>query len=105
MRKLIKYMLVFCLCFSVIACNKVTQSKYDQVKQGMSMKQVISILGEPTTSESINIAGIAGTSATWKDRDAEIDIQFLNDQVTIKAFSKAGESKSSETVKDQPNTM
>jgi hypothetical protein len=53
------------------------------------MKEVISILGEPTNSESITIAGISGTSAVWKDKDAEIDIQFLNDRVTVKSFSKS----------------
>jgi hypothetical protein len=54
----------------------------------MTMKEVIAILGEPTHSESINILGIAGTSAVWKDKNAEIDIQFLNNMVAVKAYSK-----------------
>jgi hypothetical protein len=53
----------------------------------MTMREVIAIIGEPTSSESINIAGISGTSAVWKNKDAEIDIQFLNDRVAVKAFS------------------
>lgn len=52
------------------------------------MQEVVALLGEPTSAESINIAGISGTSAVWKDNNAEIDIQFLNDRVTVKAFSK-----------------
>ncbi len=54
------------------------------------MKEVIAILGEPTNSDSMTIAGISGTSVTWKDKNAEIDIQLLNDKVIVKAFSKIG---------------
>lgn len=51
------------------------------------MKQVTTILGTPTNVEKINIAGISGTSATWKDEKGQVDIQFLNERVTVKAFS------------------
>lgn len=75
------------------ACSKLTESRYEQVKQGMSMEQVTAILGEPSAARSINIAGLSGTFATWKSSEAEITIQFLNDQVTIKTFSKAHPNK------------
>ena len=57
------------------------------------MTSVISILGEPSTSESFNIAGISGTSASWKNNHAVITIQFLNDKVQIKAFSNTGNER------------
>jgi hypothetical protein len=60
----------------------------------MTMQEVVSILGEPTESESANIAGISGTSATWKNQDAEIHIQFLNNQVAVKTFNKPNKNES-----------
>ncbi len=71
------------------------------IKNDMTMQQVIAILGEPSSSQSVTIAGISGTSAVWKDKQAEIDIQFLNDKVAVKAFNKAEDElmqkKSAET--------
>ena len=72
----------------IIACSKLTQENFSKIKLGMTMQQVTSILGEPTNVEKINIAGISGTSATWQNDEAQIDIQFLNEQVTVKAFSR-----------------
>lgn len=89
------FLIIICMLI-LIACSKITVDRYEQVKQGMSLEQVISILGEPTASRSINIAGLSGTSATWKNKDAEITIQFLNDQVTIKTFMKAHPDKNDE---------
>ena len=54
----------------------------------MPMAEVIAILGEPTTSESVNFMGLSGTSATLKDKNAVIVIQFINDNVQIKSFSR-----------------
>lgn len=81
-----KLLTIFVLSF-LIGCSPLTQSNFDKVQTNMSMKDVIAILGEPTTSQSINIAGISGTSAVWKDKHAEIDIQFINDRVAMKTFA------------------
>mgnify|MGYP003577782083 FL=1 len=72
----------------LFACSKITQTNFDRIKNNMSMGEVVAILGEPATSESINIGGISGTSATWKNKNAEIDIQFLNDKVIVKSFNR-----------------
>ncbi len=82
---------VFTLCFVVFACSKVSQSNYEKIKDNMTTKEVTAILGEPTHAEGVNIMGISGTSAVWKDQHGEIDIQFLNDRVAVKSFSKADE--------------
>lgn len=76
-------------CTLILACSKLTQNNFEKIQTNMTMKEVIAIIGEPTSSESINIAGISGTSAVWKNKDAEIDIQFLNDRVAVKAFSNS----------------
>lgn len=91
---------ILLLSLLLTACDRgLTQEKFDDIKQGMSMKQVVAIIGEPTSSESINIAGISGTSATWKTKDAAIAIQFLNNQVTIKIFNKAHDLNGEEVIK------
>ncbi|MBX3708558.1 MAG: outer membrane protein assembly factor BamE [Gammaproteobacteria bacterium] len=93
-KNLLRLLLTTCLCLLILACSKLTQENFDKIKPEMTMQEVIAILGEPTSAESINIAGISGTSAVWKDNYAEIDIQFLNDKVTVKAFSKTGDRSS-----------
>lgn len=85
---LVKTILVLSISLTLIACSKVTQANFDKIKSNMSMNEVIAILGNPTTSEDLAIGDLSGTSATWKDNKAEIDIQFLNDRVTVKSFNK-----------------
>jgi hypothetical protein len=85
---IVRAILLASVCAFLFACSKYSQQNFDKIKTNMSMKEVISILGEPTNSESVNIMGISGTSAVWKDKNAEIDIQFLNGVVAVKAFSK-----------------
>lgn len=89
MQLLLRSILVFCLLI-LIACSRVNQKNYDKIQPGMAMQDVVKILGEPTSTDSINIAGISGAAATWKNKDAVISIQFLNNQVTIKSFNKDG---------------
>ena len=82
--------IIACICFAIASCSRVTQSNFEKVKSNMTVQQVISILGEPTSSDSVEILGVTGTVATWKDKKAEIDIQFLNNQVFAKTFSTLG---------------
>lgn len=91
-----------CLCFLLLACSKISQVNFDKIKPNMTLKEVVAILGEPTSAESINIAGISGASVVWKDNNAEIDIQFLNDRVTVKSFSKPSIQQSDDQAK-QPS--
>src|SRR3990167_9946267 len=89
--KKVAFMAVICLCLT--ACNKLTQTNYDKVKQNMSMQEVVAILGDPTSTESIDLAGVSGTSAIWKNKDVQIAIQFLNGTVYFKTFSKSSEQQ------------
>lgn len=88
-KRFLKTLLILPLCFLLFACSKISQKNFEKIQNNMTMDQVIAILGEPTHSENINIAGISGTSAVWKDDShGEIDIQFLNNRVIVKAYSK-----------------
>lgn len=80
-----------CLC----ACaDKATQGNFDKVRTGMTEAEVKAILGEPTEARSVDIGIFAGTTSTWKSKDATITIQFVNGKVMIKEFSKPGQSSS-----------
>lgn len=92
-----KYLLPLVLCGLLFACSKVSQHNFDKIKPNMTMGEVTAILGTPTNSESVNVGGISGTSAVWKEKDIQISIQFLNDKVAVKSFSKDNDSKSAET--------
>ena len=88
-----KYLLAVSLCFALFACSRITEDNFNKINNDMDIKEVTTILGDPTNSEAITIAGISGTSAIWKDKEAEIDIQFLNDKVVVKSYSKINELK------------
>ncbi|OGT36524.1 MAG: hypothetical protein A3F12_02115 [Gammaproteobacteria bacterium RIFCSPHIGHO2_12_FULL_38_14] len=91
MKQGFKILLVILLGLFLFACSKITQENFDKIHIGMKKEEVVAILGEPTNTEDINIAGISGSSAQWKTYEAEIDLQFLNGVVTVKSFSKVGD--------------
>ena len=90
---ILKPLIVLSLSFIIASCSKLTQTNFQHIKPNMTMSEVIAILGEPTYSERTTIAGISGLSAIWKDKQTEIDIQFLNDKVAVKSFSKLGKEE------------
>ena len=94
----IRCLILCCALFLLIGCSKISQDNYQKIQPNMTMQEVIAILGEPTHTENISIAGISGASAAWQDSSGEIAIQFLNDRVTIKTFSKENDKS-----KDKPD--
>ncbi len=72
------------------ACSKITQENFGKIDQGMAEQAVLSLLGSPTESNSIDVLGVSGTSSRWVGRDAEISIRFVNGKVATKAFDKPG---------------
>ncbi|OAI48548.1 hypothetical protein AYO45_01015 [Gammaproteobacteria bacterium SCGC AG-212-F23] len=60
MRRLYKMGLITILSLSLFACSKITQENFNKLNNNMSIQQVVAILGEPSSSESVNIAGISG---------------------------------------------
>lgn len=71
------------------ACgSKVTAENFERIQNGMTQKEVVAILGEPTETSAINIAGVSGGMASWQEGNTVISVQFLNDKVQAKQLSR-----------------
>jgi hypothetical protein len=70
------------------ACTRITQENFSRIERGMSEQEVISILGSPTESSSVDVLGISGTAARWAGNDAEITVRFVGGKVALKSFDK-----------------
>jgi hypothetical protein len=70
------------------ACAKITQENFLRIERGMSEREVISILGSPTESSSVDVLGISGTAARWAGSEAEITVRFVGGKVALKSFDK-----------------
>jgi hypothetical protein len=70
------------------ACSKITQENFGKIDQGMQEREVLSLLGSPTESSSVDVLGVSGTTSRWVGRDAEITIRFVNGKVALKSFDK-----------------
>ncbi|TAK82845.1 MAG: outer membrane protein assembly factor BamE [Betaproteobacteria bacterium] len=78
----------------IAACSKLTQENFAKIQDGMTEQEVISILGSPTESNSVNVLGVSGTSSRWASRDAVINVRFVNGKVALKSFDKPGDAGS-----------
>lgn len=82
------------LLLALTACgSKVNESNYAKIEIDMTEAQVRSLLGTPTDSSGINVAGLSGTSSKWVSKEGTINVQFLNGKVKAKAFSKPSGQK------------
>jgi uncharacterized protein YcfL len=72
----------------IAGCSRVTQENFMKIQEGMSEQEVISLLGTPTESQSVNILGVSGTASRWVGRDAAIAVRFVNGKVATKSFDK-----------------
>jgi hypothetical protein len=78
------------LALFLVACGgSVSQENYDKVQNGMTMDEVQSILGKPSESSSVDVAGMSGTTAVWEGKEGTISIQLANGKVRAKQFSKS----------------
>lgn len=80
--------LALALLLFAAACSKITQENFSRIQDGMSEQEVHALLGSPTESSSIGIAGLSGTSSKWVAQDAVITVQFVNGKVRLKSFDK-----------------
>ena len=78
------------ICMSLVSCSsfKVSQENFEKIQTGMSLAQVTAILGEPTESNSVDLAVFSGTVSKWKAGGITITIQFVNGKVVAKQFTK-----------------
>ncbi|HEY1290593.1 MAG TPA: outer membrane protein assembly factor BamE [Burkholderiales bacterium] len=78
------------LALVVAACTKVNQENFLKIREGMSEQEVISLLGRPTESNSVNVLGVSGTASRWIAGNVVITVRFVNGQVAFKSFDKPG---------------
>jgi hypothetical protein len=100
-RNLIKALIAaIMVSFAIAACSsKVNQDNFDKIKTGMTEDEVKNILGPPTETSSMSIAGFSGTSSKWESKNGTIVIQFFNGEVQIKEFSNLKETSPKPSVK------
>jgi hypothetical protein len=75
---------------AIAGCSRVNQENFLKIQEGMTEEEVISILGRPTESSSVNILGVSGTASRWVSGDTVITVRFVNGKVALKSFEKAG---------------
>ncbi len=84
---------VLVLALALAACgDSVTQRNFDKIGTDMSRDEVISILGKPTESSSMSLGGVSGTAATWEGAEGTVTIQFVNEKVVAKQFTRRKKS-------------
>ena len=85
----LRFVAVCLVAAFVAACGStINQSSFDKIETDMPREDVIDILGEPTDSSDVGIAGFSGGMASWSDDDGNvITIQFVNGKVKGKQFS------------------
>jgi hypothetical protein len=92
MKSLFKFATVISLSFFLLGClgSKITQENYDKIQNGMTMEQVVAILGEPTSNDSVDLGGlISGKTAKWQaDNGTTISVQFFQGAVKFKTFTE-----------------
>jgi len=72
------------LCFSCTG-ERLTPANVDQVTEGMSKKQVESILGPPTTVEAKDFLLLKRTTYVYRQSNGTVTILFKDDKVAAKS--------------------
>ena len=81
-----RFILVLMLVFVLDSCvgKRITKANVDQVTEGMSKKQVESILGQPTSSKMEDPAIIRQTTYVYRQGKDTVTIVFKDDKVQSK---------------------
>jgi hypothetical protein len=73
-------------CLLLTGCDRVTRENYAKIQNGMTMDEVVAILGEPIETASVGIGPLEATTAQWKGKKGMVSIQFVDQKVRIKRF-------------------
>jgi outer membrane protein assembly factor BamE (lipoprotein component of BamABCDE complex) len=76
--------LMFVLLLNGCMGKRITKANVDQVTEGMSKKQVESILGQPTSSTTENPAIMKQTTYVYRQGKDTVTIVFKDDKVQSK---------------------
>jgi outer membrane protein assembly factor BamE (lipoprotein component of BamABCDE complex) len=81
-----RLMLVLMLLLMFDGCigKRITKANVDQVTEGMSKKQVESILGQPTSSKTEEPATMKRTTYVYRQGKDTVTIVFQDDKVQSK---------------------
>ncbi len=81
-----RLILVLMLVFVLDSCigKRITKANVDQVTEGMSKKQVESILGQPTSSKTEEPAIMKRTTYVYRQGKDTVTIVFKDDKVQSK---------------------
>ena len=81
-----RLMLVLMLVVMLDSCigKRITKANVDQVTEGMSKKQVESILGQPSSSKTEDPAIIKQTTYVYRQGKDTVTIVFKDDKVQSK---------------------
>lgn len=81
----LRFILVIMLALSVSCIGKrITKANVDQVMEGMSKKQVESILGQPTSSKTEEPMTLKRTTYVYRQGKDTVTIVFQDDKVQSK---------------------
>jgi outer membrane protein assembly factor BamE (lipoprotein component of BamABCDE complex) len=71
----------------LLACTgqRLTQANVDQVSEGMSKKQVESILGPPTAVDTKDFMLLKRTTYSYRQSNGTVTILFQDDKVVAKS--------------------
>jgi outer membrane protein assembly factor BamE (lipoprotein component of BamABCDE complex) len=72
--------------FALSACSgkRLTKANVDEVSNGMSRKQVESILGPPTSVDSTDLLVTKKVTYTYQQANESVTIVFFNNEVASK---------------------
>ncbi len=88
-RRLAQSALALAAAALLAACgSKISAENFERIQSGMAQKDVIALLGEPTETSNVSIAGLSGGMATWRDGNTVISVQFVNDKVQGKQLNR-----------------
>ena len=81
-----RFILVLMLLYVLDGCigKRITKANVDQVTEGMSKKQVESILGQPTSSKTEGPTIIKQTTYVYRQGKDTVTIVFKEDKVQSK---------------------
>ena len=81
-----RFILVLMLMFVLDSCigKRITKANVDQVTEGMSKKQVESILGQPNSSKTEEPATMKRTTYVYRQGKDTVTIVFHDDKVQSK---------------------
>ena len=72
------------LAFGACHGKRLTKANVEEVSNGMSQKEVESILGPPTSVDSTNLLVTKKVTYTYRQGDESVTIVFFNNEVASK---------------------